>query len=291
MSREVRRVPLDFDFPLGETWSGYLTDEFDFPPCPDCAYEELPTIMSQLFPDRRGSRQPSTGMTREAYAIAQTFYPHMIGGPMAKLLAWGDKLGQAEVDHLVAKRRLGWADRWACWDRIELTVPRIAEDGHEIRYEFVRNDRPGPTAAEVNVGQRKDGPGWGHDAINRMMLVEFRCQQLGITIECPTCDGHGDLATDEQRQAAKEWQGTEPPVGEGYQLWQTVSEGGPVSPVFATPGELADWIIASGKDLHGANVSYERLIAWIIKGGQSVGSFVYIPERGIVSGVEAAADQ
>ena len=24
MSREVRRVPLDFDFPLGKTWTGYL---------------------------------------------------------------------------------------------------------------------------------------------------------------------------------------------------------------------------------------------------------------------------
>lgn len=33
----------------------------------------------------------------------------------------------------------------------------------------------------------------------------------------------------------------EPPVGEGWQLWQTVSDG-PISPVFATADELIDWM-------------------------------------------------
>lgn len=32
-----------------------------------------------------------------------------------------------------------------------------------------------------------------------------------------------------------------PPVGEGYQLWETTSEGSPVSPVFATLDELCEW--------------------------------------------------
>lgn len=33
----------------------------------------------------------------------------------------------------------------------------------------------------------------------------------------------------------------EPPKGEGWQLWQTVSDG-PISPVFATPDELVAWM-------------------------------------------------
>lgn len=38
------------------------------------------------------------------------------------------------------------------------------------------------------------------------------------------------------------WQGHgEPPAGEGWQLWQTVSDG-PISPVFATADELIDWM-------------------------------------------------
>ena len=35
------------------------------------------------------------------------------------------------------------------------------------------------------------------------------------------------------------WKPTEPPAGDGYQIWETVSEGSPISPVFATPEELA----------------------------------------------------
>jgi hypothetical protein len=37
------------------------------------------------------------------------------------------------------------------------------------------------------------------------------------------------------------WQGTDPPEGEGWQLWETTSEGSPVSPVFPSAEELADW--------------------------------------------------
>lgn len=33
----------------------------------------------------------------------------------------------------------------------------------------------------------------------------------------------------------------EPPKGEGYQLWETTSEGSPISPVFASAEELAAW--------------------------------------------------
>lgn len=254
MSREIRRVPLDFDFPLGQTWSGYLTDAFDFPPCPDCTYEALPTLMDRLFPSpRHGS-----GYTPEAYAVSQTFYPHMIGGPMAERLAWHNKLGQAEVDNLVEHKRLDvWRDgRWH-------QEPR--------------------TAADVNAERH------AHDSINRSILVEFRCQQLGITLKCPTCDGAGDVATAEQRQAAEEWEGEGPPTGDGYQLWQTVSEGGPVSPVFATPQELADWIRTEGSDLDGRHTDRDALIRWIAAEGSSVGSFVMTPERGLVSGVEMAA--
>lgn len=32
-----------------------------------------------------------------------------------------------------------------------------------------------------------------------------------------------------------------PPKGEGYQLWETTSEGSPVSPVFATLDTLCEW--------------------------------------------------
>jgi len=33
----------------------------------------------------------------------------------------------------------------------------------------------------------------------------------------------------------------DPPKGDGWQLWETTSEGSPVSPVFKTAEELAEW--------------------------------------------------
>jgi len=37
------------------------------------------------------------------------------------------------------------------------------------------------------------------------------------------------------------WTFLEPPKGEGYQLWETTSEGTPQSPVFKTLDELCEW--------------------------------------------------
>lgn len=37
------------------------------------------------------------------------------------------------------------------------------------------------------------------------------------------------------------WECDEPPTGEGYQLWETTSEGSPTSPVFESAEELAGW--------------------------------------------------
>jgi hypothetical protein len=42
------------------------------------------------------------------------------------------------------------------------------------------------------------------------------------------------------------WVKTEPPEGEGWQVWETVSEGSPVSPVFATADDLVRWLIHEG---------------------------------------------
>jgi hypothetical protein len=38
------------------------------------------------------------------------------------------------------------------------------------------------------------------------------------------------------------WEETDPPEGDGWQLWETVSEGSPISPPFATSGELVAWL-------------------------------------------------
>jgi len=60
--------------------------------------------------------------------------------------------------------------------------------------------------------------------------------------QCETCAGEGiDPAVKDDHDA---WTATEPPEGPGYQVWETTSEGSPISPVFTTPEELAAWMAA-----------------------------------------------
>lgn len=228
MGRDVRRVPLDFDWPQGEVWEGYLApDRLREDDCSACE---------------------GGGYGPEARAVADTFYPHMIewgNTEKANRLAWHDKLGQAEVDNLVAEGRLRqWvsddSERGGSWQ----SVPR--------------------TAAEVNAQSRRGGV---HDAINRMVLIQFRCERLGITTECPVCQGHGSIEKyPGQRAEAEAWEPTEPPKGEGWQMWETTSEGSPMSPVFATPEELADWLATSGASIFGSNTASREQWFKIITG-------------------------
>jgi len=50
----------------------------------------------------------------------------------------------------------------------------------------------------------------------------------------------------------------EPPQGNCFQLWETVSEGSPVSPVFETKEELATWLSTTKREHDITNsLSYE----------------------------------
>lgn len=230
MGREARRVPLDFDWPIDEIWPGFLLpDELDETECSECGGD---------------------GYSPEAQAIANTFYPHQIewgNTEKANALAWHDKIGQKEVDHLIKRGRL------RTW------VP--GEDGERGRWESLPR-----TAAEVNASQRR-GAFDGHDALNRGILIEYRCKRLGIKFRCDACEGHGTIeAYPGQRAEQDAWEPTPPPTGEGWQLWSTTSEGSPMSPVFATPEELARWLAVTGASKFGSTTaSYDEWLA-IIKG-------------------------
>jgi hypothetical protein len=42
------------------------------------------------------------------------------------------------------------------------------------------------------------------------------------------------------------WEEEPPPEGEGWQLWETVSEGSPISPVFPTKETFIDYLVGQG---------------------------------------------
>lgn len=107
-----------------------------------------------------------------------------------------------------------------------------------------------------------------------------------------------DYADEEHRKMTyAEWNGERPRAEEYMPRWtpeetthlmmyETTSEGTPISPAFATPEELARWLADNNASAFGdQGASYE---AWlrVARGGYAP-SAIYTPETGMVSGVEA----
>jgi hypothetical protein len=85
---------------------------------------------------------------------------------------------------------------------------------------------------------------------------------------CPTCSGFGTTEEYEGQHADYDaWTETDPPTGDGWQLWETVSEGSPVTPVFPTAAGLIGHLVAA----EGYRESAARRL---VTDGESIGSFV-----------------
>lgn len=110
---------------------------------------------------------------------------------------------------------------------------------------------------------------------------------------CLTCDGHGTIETYlGQRAEGEAWaeQDHDPPTGEGWQLWETVSEGSPISPVFDAAEGLARWMSSDAYDFGiSTPMEYEAALRFVTGDGWAptmVGT-----SAGLVSGEQWVADR
>lgn len=288
MGREVRRVPLDFDWPLNKVYEGFLMpDRLYGKDCPDCKsgyspqaqnlydlwYGKIPFDPAstgstpwrhdtpairvraerniESAPDYYGSGEAA--IVREAHRLADHFNS-----------GWMHHLNQDDVDALVAAGRL--YDFTHTWDPEKRWQPK--------------NPPVTPTAEQVNEWSLR---GFGHDSLNAHIVIKARCEREGVDDTCPTCKGHGSVeAYPGQRAEAEAWEPTDPPTGDGWQLWETVSEGSPVSPVFATADGLAGWMSDPAR---GDRWVPPAAAAKFIADGWAP-SFVSTASTGAVSGVE-----
>lgn len=200
MGREVRRVPLDFDWPIGELWGGFLMpDRLRGAPCATCAGS--------------GSTNELEWLTKVGYILS----------------------GLAD-DHTEAERGRPMHP----W----LTPLR------EISYGS-RSQRPGPKFAEfvdgLTLGKVDADRMFGRETYR--MTTALR-EAAGLPDEwgcCPDCGGQGETETyPGQRAEADAWERTDPPEGDGWQLWSTTTEGHPMTPVFATAEALAEHCATAG---------------------------------------------
>jgi hypothetical protein len=244
MGREVRRVPLDFDAPLDEVWAGLLMPErLQGDPCPDCKngyspraqflfdlwYGYVPFVpWKQLGPNTpavRAFAERNVGRAPEYYGVGEP----VIRAEARRLASlwngmWCHHLRQEDVDALVdAGRLMDFTHTWSRethWQKIEPPVV--------------------PTAEQVNEWSLR---GFGHDSINASVVIRARCEREGVPEVCATCEGHASIEVyPGQRAELEAWERPEPPKGEGWQLWSTVTEGTPMSPVCSSAEELALWM-------------------------------------------------
>jgi len=273
MSREVRRVPLDFSWPLGKVWDGYeFPERLNGVRCDDCelGYSDE----AQFFYDEWYGKVPfdpaSMGSTpflpegEEAQAWARRQLessPEYYGtGPAALYReavriteiwnsSWSHHLSQADVDALVAEERL--------WDFTKDFIPGtgwVAKENSKV-----------PTAAEVNSWSLF---GFGHDGINSGVCIRNRAEREGVPYVCSTCHGEGSLERyPGQRAEAEAWEPKALPEGEGWQLWETVSEGSPLTEVCPSAEHLADRISMAPRRYLGAGDdkprSHQEILDWI----------------------------
>jgi hypothetical protein len=269
VGRQLRRVPLDFDWPLNEVWRGFvnphcadaadcaacggmgyspdarrLTDEWygnaPFDPRSRGSEPFLPTNDAVLRIARRNvERSPwyygsgGCSIAREAARLCDHFNA-----------AWCHHLGADDVAALIAAGRL-----------LDLTHDWTPEGGWREKIPPVA-----PTPRQVNEWSLL---GMGHDSINQWTCVRAACGRLGVPSTCAACDGEGTMwPSPETRRRCEEWRPTEPLEGPGYQVWETVSEGSPISPVFSTARDLAHHMATTR---YGADrgTSYEDWVSFI----------------------------
>ena len=283
--RTCKRVPLDFDWPTNKVWKGYTEpwEEYHFPECPSCHGTGC-ALHARLLKDRwyghvpfnpsETGSTPFTAATPEVRAFAERHVSNSPGfygtgeGAIARECvrlcelwnaSWSHHLAQEDVDALIAAGRLR-----------DLTHDFNPDAKGADRW--VAHGRP-VTAEQVN---RWSLAGFGHDSINCWVVVEAACERAGVPYTCEVCGGHGNIATDERREAADNVETYEPPVGDGWQMWETTSEGSPQSPVFATAEELAEWCAANATVFADMKMSAEEWLSGFVNDTTDVDSLLVI---------------
>lgn len=204
MGRELKRVPLDFNWPFNKIWQGYINPHYKF--CPDCSEH-----------DYYGKPTRGTGTT-----VARRYVHELV---RLLMLAGGDGYDSQFPERI---KRRNFPHPW-------LKETPLLSDLPPPDAEL--------TQLTDGLAERKcDGP-LGYDSIATWVAERNIIKAAGLDEKtwgiCPTCKG--DAIDPKVKEAYEAWKPTDPPEGPGFQLWENTSEGSPQTPVFATIEELCEY--------------------------------------------------
>jgi hypothetical protein len=266
MGREIKKVAVAFEWPMSKVWHGFINPHYEG----HC---------------RKCQACNGSGLSAEAVALKDQWYgnapfhpswtgcnPFSTDHPYVAALALrnvGDTSGfMKDVVLRMEALRLAnlFNSRWShCLDADDVAALLAADR----LWDFTRTPRTPEQKAIVEAKVASGGNSWlpesngygpsprevndwsvrhfGHDAINCYIAVSAKCKRLGFEAQCGLCHGEGDdWDSVDNKRIAEEWQQVEPPPGDGWQVWETVSEGSPVTPVFITADALIDYLVSHG---------------------------------------------
>lgn len=276
MGREVRRVPLDFDWPLDKVWKGYVMDDELKPDlCPECKGDGR-TVFGEWI----------GGFTYVMAMLASDVHERI--GRQSNLHPWLAEFGRAaghweylvdgEWRHVAELQSEGHESEFFRAHQGRWVVDRPGDDAldffhgimrkhYELRYaqddEYAKYYSPDTLPSREEIGGSFGLSSRGTGTVNiQAALLHVLEDAAEVSFDCPICWGNGSLDKYEGQEADRDaWEKTEPPEGEGYQLWETVTEGSPISPVFETPEELARYMV--GMDEWGTTKDYQTALNFV----------------------------
>jgi len=210
MGRLLKRVPMDFNWPLKQVWKGYLSP-YKGEKCITCDGGGYSKQYKKLQDEWYGKDEEHEGNRR-----------------------WSNNLDKDDIMALIKNNRL-----WE-FTRVPITEEhkKILEKQGGTRLPF--NNGKIPTPEEVNKWSTENIIGL--DSFDCYIVITAKLKRLKEPSTCPYCKGEGLLwYSEEVRELNRKFKPYEPRKGKGFQLWENTSEGSPISPVFKTLIELCEW--------------------------------------------------
>ena len=245
MGRKLYRVPLDFNWPMKTTWGGFVNPfRSQSVKCTACGGSGLSAAMNRYESEWHGSTRfdpiayGSKPIPKDHPAIDAIACCNIDFDPLADrtLPEFPQLEFEAEMRRLY---RDCFGNRWN-YHLNQADVDAILKEeeitGRQMLPGINRDERP--TADSVNDYLMRNSRA-AHVAAT---VMSARLEREGAPHDCDVCDLDGRIwPSDGVLELYENWKEAPPPVGEGYQLWETTSEGSPISPVFPTIDELCSY--------------------------------------------------